>query len=104
MVGTDALSTEGRGRQCEGRHTDLHSWVMHWLPGEVVESPSPSLEVFGIHGDVVSGHGGVVEVGLMTFEVLSNLSDAVVLRGEQELCYCLCAHAAPSLLFAGSAV
>lgn len=64
MVGTDALSTEGRGRQCEGRHTDLHSWVMHWLPGEVVESPSPSLEVFGIHGDVVNGHGGVVEVGL----------------------------------------
>ena len=40
MVGTDALSTEGRGRQCEGRHTDLHSWVMHWLPREVVESPS----------------------------------------------------------------
>lgn len=38
--------------------------LMHWLPGEVVESPSPSLEVFGIHGDVVSGHGGVVEVGL----------------------------------------
>lgn len=40
----------------------------------------------------------------MTFKVFSNLSDAVVLRGEQELCYCLCAHAAPSLLFAGSAV
>lgn len=50
------------------------------------------------------GMVGWLRLGWMTFEVLSNLSDAVVLRGEQELCYCLCAHAAPSLLFAGSAV
>ena len=56
--------------------------AMHWLPREVVQSPS--LEVFKSHGDValwdvVSGHGGDgLGLDWVVLGVFSNLNGSVI--------------------------